>query len=111
MRIKTLPLAGSDLKKEVQAGFALRLNSQGLTGSAHLELQRHEKIENLSNPPFAAVSDPESADGCLVADQLRIRTKTLESTGADNKKGLNSNWILTLQKNDIIILRWRSVFS
>ena len=50
-------------------------------------------------------------DGCLVADQLRIRTKTLESTGADNKKGLHSNWILTLQKNDIIILRWRSVFS
>jgi hypothetical protein len=41
-------------------------------------------------------------DGCLVADQLRIRTKTLESTGADNKKGLHSNWILTLQKNDII---------
>ena len=41
-------------------------------------------------------------DGCLVADQLRAYTKTLESTGADNKKGLLLNWILTLQKKDII---------
>ena len=41
-------------------------------------------------------------DGCLVADQLRAYTKTFESTGADNKKGLLLNWILTLQKKDII---------
>jgi len=61
------------------------------------------KISPLRNRQFFAFSftdlDP---DGCLVADQLRACTKTLESTGADNKKGLHSNWILTLQKNDII---------
>jgi len=41
-------------------------------------------------------------DGCLVADQLKVQTKILESTGADNKKGLLLNWVLTLQKKDII---------
>ena len=50
-------------------------------------------------------------DGCLVADQLRAYTKTIESTGADNKKGLLLNWILTLQKKRHHFLRWRSVFS
>jgi len=41
-------------------------------------------------------------DGCLVADQLRACTKTLESTGADKQKSLIPNWRLTLQKKDII---------
>jgi hypothetical protein len=52
-----------------------------------------------SIPPSASLSLIQSVpSGCLVADQLRTCTKTIESTGADNKKGLIPNWRLTLQK-------------
>ena len=37
-------------------------------------------------------------DGCLVADQFRIRTKTFEITGAVNEKGLIQLWMMSLQK-------------
>jgi hypothetical protein len=37
-------------------------------------------------------------DGCLVADQLRACTKTLESTGADKQKSLIPNWRLPCKK-------------
>ena len=37
-------------------------------------------------------------DGCLVADQLRVRIKTLEKPGAVTQKGHAPLWMLTLQK-------------
>ncbi len=37
-------------------------------------------------------------DGCLVADQFRIRTETFEITGAVNEKGLIQLWMMSLQK-------------
>ena len=49
-------------------------------------------------------------DGCLVADQFRIRTKTFEITGAVNEMGLIQLWMMSLQKK-CTFLRWWSVFS
>jgi len=42
-------------------------------------------------------------DGCLVADQLRIRTKPLEKPGADKQKRFHLLRIVTLQKKYIIL--------
>ena len=41
-------------------------------------------------------------DGCLVADQFRIRTKTFEITGAVNEKGLIQLWMMSLQKKTVL---------
>jgi len=49
-------------------------------------------------------------DGCLVADQLRGRTKTLEKPGAEQPKGHAPLWTTTLQKN-ILIFCDGEVFS
>jgi hypothetical protein len=49
-------------------------------------------------PPILFFLNDLDPDGCLVADQLRALAKTLESTEADNKKGLLWNWIPTLRK-------------
>jgi hypothetical protein len=56
------------------------------------------KVSPLRNLRFYFFLNDLDPDGCLVADQLRTCTKTIESTGADNKKGLIPNWRLTLQK-------------
>jgi len=37
-------------------------------------------------------------DGCLVADQRKVHTITIENSGADKQKGLIPIWRLTLQK-------------
>ena len=60
------------------------------------------KVSLLSNLRFYFFLNDLDPDGCLVADQLRACTKTLESTGADKQKSLIPNWRLTLQKKDII---------
>ena len=60
------------------------------------------KVSPLRNLRFYFFLNDLDPDGCLVADQLRACTKTLESTGADKQKGLIPNWRLTLQKKDII---------
>jgi len=60
------------------------------------------KISPLRNLRFYFFLNDLDPDGCLVADQLRACTKTLESTGADKQKSLIPNWRLTLQKKDII---------
>jgi hypothetical protein len=54
-----------------------------------------------TQPPILFFLNDLDPDGCLVADQLRACTKTLESTGADKQKSLIPNWRLTLQKKDI----------
>ena len=59
------------------------------------------KVSPLRDHQFYFLNDLDP-DGCLVADQLRACTKTLESTGADKQKGLIPIWRLTLQKKDII---------
>ena len=41
-------------------------------------------------------------DGCLVADQRKVHTITIENSGADKQKGLIPIWRLTQQKKDII---------
>ena len=60
------------------------------------------KVSPLRNLRFYFFLNDLDPDGCLVADQLRACTKTLESTGADKQKSLIPNWRLTLQKKDII---------
>ena len=50
-------------------------------------------------------------DGCLVADQLKVQAKILESTGADNKKGSSSELGTDPAKKRHHFLRWRSIFS
>jgi len=41
-------------------------------------------------------------DGCLVADQFGIRTKTFEITGAVNEMGLIQLWMMFLQKKTVL---------
>ena len=41
-------------------------------------------------------------DGCLVADQFGIRTKTFEITGAVNEMGLIQLWMMSLQKKTML---------
>jgi len=89
------PITGPGVVRKIRRVAALRDN-EGLSAT---------------QPPILFFLNDLDPDGCLVADQLRIRTKTLESTGADNKKGLLSIWILTLQKKEQSFLRWRGVFS
>ncbi len=83
----------------------------GVRFSDQGSLEKIRKVASLRDNEDLLASQPSiytfsftdlDPDGCLVADQLRACTKTLESTGADNKKGLLLNWILTLQKKDII---------
>lgn len=38
LRVKTTPLSRADMKDEVEKGLRIRLSFQGLTGSAHLEM-------------------------------------------------------------------------
>jgi len=56
-----------------------------------------------SQPPIFIFSftglDP---DGCLVADQRKVHTITIENSGADKQKGLIPIWRLIQQKKDII---------
>ena len=83
----------------------------GVRFSDQGSLEKIRKVASLRDNEDLLASQPSiftfsftdlDPDGCLVADQLRACTKTLESTGADNKKGFLLNWIQTLQKKDII---------
>jgi len=65
-------------------------------------VRKIRKVASLRNLRFYFFLNDLDPDGCLVADQLRACTKTLESTGADKQKSLIPNWRLTLQKKDII---------
>ena len=50
-------------------------------------------------------------DGCLVADQFRIRTKTFENAGAGKEKGLIRLLDDVPAKKNVLFLRWCGVFS
>ena len=47
---------------------------------------------SVTQPPILFLNDLDP-DGCLAADQLKVRTKIFESTGAGNKKEFLLNWI------------------
>ncbi len=68
-------------------------------------------VSPLRNHQFCFFLNDLDPDGCLAADQLKVRTKTFESTGADKTKDFLLNWIMTLQNKKHHFLRWRSVFS
>jgi phospholipid/cholesterol/gamma-HCH transport system substrate-binding protein len=54
-RVMCTPISGSDLKKEVEKGLRVRLSFQGLTGTAHLEM---DYINPSTNPPLTIEWEP-----------------------------------------------------
>jgi len=53
-----------------------------------LSLRDPEGLFALQPPIFTFSFTGLDPDGCLVADRIRIRTKNIEHSGADNEKGL-----------------------
>jgi hypothetical protein len=60
-------------------------------------VRKIRKVASLRNRQFYFFLNDLDPDGCLVADQLRTCTKTLENPGADKRKSLLPHWMLTLQ--------------
>ena len=77
----------------------VRLTDQGPQRKRMVASLRDNEDLSASQPSIFTFSfaglDP---DGCLVADQWKVHTITIENSGADKQKGLIPNWRLTLQK-------------
>jgi len=76
------PLNGPGVVRKIKKDASLRDN-EGLLAT---------------QPPILFFLNGLDPDGCLVADQRKVHTITIENSGADKQKGLIPNWRLTLQK-------------
>jgi hypothetical protein len=80
-----------------------------LTGPGAIKEKR--MVASLRNRRFYFFIIGLEPDGCLVADQLRIRTKKFEITGAGTEKRLTPLLEDVPAKKNVAFLRWRGVFS